>query len=117
MVTKATDTFIELAAYYLGLVGISSLIFHFAEGRGLVDSVWWSFVTSMTVGYGDIFPVTLIGRLDAIVLMHVVPLFIVPLVVVRLMEKTLDQRDQFSHEEQEQIKSDLYEIKQALKIH
>jgi len=33
------------------------------------DSLWWSFVTATTVGYGDISPVTTAGRLLASVLM------------------------------------------------
>lgn len=33
------------------------------------DALWWAFVTITTVGYGDRFPVTTIGRLIAAVLM------------------------------------------------
>lgn len=33
------------------------------------DALWWSFVTITTVGYGDLYPVTLVGRLVASVLM------------------------------------------------
>lgn len=33
------------------------------------DALWWSFVTVTTVGYGDFFPVTPVGRLIAVGLM------------------------------------------------
>ncbi|WP_025272577.1 potassium channel family protein [Haloglycomyces albus] len=35
------------------------------------DAMWWSFVTVTTVGYGDYTPVTLMGRIIAVVLMVV----------------------------------------------
>lgn len=109
-----TDTFKELLIIYLTIVAVGALVFSFAEGKALWDSLWWTFVTSMTVGYGDIYPVTVIGRIDAIVLMHFVPLFLAPVVVARLMTKILDDRNQFTHEEQEVIKNDIAEIKSAV---
>jgi voltage-gated potassium channel len=35
------------------------------------DALWWSIVTSTTVGYGDLAPATIVGRLVAVVLMVV----------------------------------------------
>lgn len=33
------------------------------------DAIWWACVTVFTVGYGDVVPVTLVGRLNAVLLM------------------------------------------------
>lgn len=37
--------------------------------RKFSDSIWWAFVTSATVGYGDYYPVTAPGRVAGILLM------------------------------------------------
>lgn len=44
---------------------------HFVEGMDIFDGIWWSFVTTTTVGYGDISPSTPIGRIIAAILMIV----------------------------------------------
>jgi len=35
------------------------------------DAIWWSYVTITTIGYGDKFPVTIEGRIIAMLLMTV----------------------------------------------
>lgn len=45
-----------------------------ADGANITsfgDAVWWSFVTMSSVGYGDYYPVTAMGRLMAVGLMFV----------------------------------------------
>ncbi len=37
--------------------------------RSFEDSIWWTFVTSTTVGYGDRYPVSTAGRITGILLM------------------------------------------------
>lgn len=115
-IAKATDTFKELATIYFGTVFIAAWIFSLAEHKSFLDSIWWAFVSALTVGYGDMYPVTLIGRLDAIVLMHIVPLFVIPLIIVRLLNAVVVDQNKFTDAEQEEIKADLKAIKNYLKI-
>lgn len=42
---------------------------HVTENISLEDGIWWAFVTAATVGYGDIAPHSLAGRVVAIVVM------------------------------------------------
>jgi voltage-gated potassium channel len=113
---NSTDTFKELFALYAGLILIGAFAFSIAEDKSVGDSLWWAVVSAMTVGYGDIVPVTFAGRVVGVVLMHVIPLLIIPLVIVRLLKTFVRDEHEFTHREQEQIKADLLAIKRALKI-
>ncbi|MBS4539932.1 NAD-binding protein [Clostridium sp. D2Q-11] len=62
-------------AIVLAFIMTSSFLFYFFEVEknpkidNIGDAFWWGFVTSTTVGYGDIYPVTQIGRTIAILVM------------------------------------------------
>ena len=113
---NSTDTFKELITLYVAVLLIASLSFCYFEEKSLGDSLWWAFVTAMTVGYGDIVPVTTAGRVVGGLLMHLVPLFLIPLVIVRLLKAFVRDEHEFTHAEQEKIKADLAQIKKALGI-
>ena len=56
----------------ISLIGSSSVVWMHEHGvnphiNSLGDTLWWWFVTSTTVGYGDIAPVTTMGRLAGVV--------------------------------------------------
>jgi len=65
----------KVALFWLAVVSISSIGMYLAESaenpsvRTIFDAFWWAVVTITTVGYGDVSPVTVEGRLAAGVLM------------------------------------------------
>ena len=58
--------YLTTATIFIGAVGISIL-----ENMNFGNALWWSFVTTTTVGYGDISPATTSGRIIAVILMLV----------------------------------------------
>lgn len=59
---------------WLVIIGVCTnvlyvLLFMWLEHRSFGDSTWWAWVTGFTVGYGDISPVTIPGRLVAMAAM------------------------------------------------
>jgi len=60
-------------AFSAGLIGLGGLAIWAVEPDmgSFGDGLWWSVVTTTTVGYGDISPATGLGRLVAAVLMIV----------------------------------------------
>lgn len=68
-----TNGFIYIVYVTVTLIITGSIGIYFAEmGQSINsfgDAIWWSFVTTTTVGYGDISPKTVLGRVIAAVLM------------------------------------------------
>lgn len=87
----------SLIMLYLAAVGI----YHFEhnaqpeEFRSIFDSLWWAVVTLTTVGYGDIYPVTIGGRLFTfIVLMLGLGLVAVPTGIVASALSTIRRQEE-----------------------
>jgi len=96
---------------YLGMIVISGAIYSVAESKSVGDSVWWAVVTASTVGYGDTYPTTWVGRVLAGTLISVMVLLVIPLITAHFASKLIVDADAFRHEEQEEIKNNLRAIR------
>lgn len=105
-------SFAAVSVIYVAIVLIVAAIFNIWETKfTMIDSVWWAFTTATTTGYGDVYPVTLIGRSAAIFLMHFGPGFAFPVMTGLIVMKLIVDSDAFTHEEQEKMMADNAETK------
>jgi voltage-gated potassium channel len=100
---------------YLLLIVVCSVLYRFFEDEVTVgDALWWAVVTASTVGYGDISPETWQGRLMAAVLISIMVLIVVPLITAHFASKLIVDHDAFQHDEQEELKENLRQVRRLL---
>jgi len=64
------ENLLRLMAVIVVLIGAGAVgLTYFEENRPFPDALWWAIVTVTTVGFGDISPTSLGGRLIGVVLM------------------------------------------------
>ncbi|XVV11332.1 potassium channel family protein [Actinoplanes sp. CA-131856] len=100
---------------YAILIVVCGVLFSLVEeGKSLGDAIWWAVVTASTVGYGDISPASWQGRVIAGLLISLMVLVVIPLITAHFASKLIVDRDVFRHEEQEELKQNLRQVRALL---
>lgn len=100
-------------AYVLSVI-IGATLFSYVEDKSWFNSVYWAITTALTVGYGEIVPATVAGKLIFIFFGHLWIVMLIPCVIANIIVRVLRNQNEFTHDEQEAIKSELHEIKMML---
>jgi voltage-gated potassium channel len=111
---RYADSIKELLALYGALLLAAAGAYAVFEHKPFLDALWWASVTATTVGYGDMYPATLGGRIVAVALMHVTLLFILPLLIGNICSRCIKDQNEFSHAEQEELKAALRRLEEKL---
>lgn len=111
---KYVDSIRELLVFYFLLLAVSAGGYALLEHRPYLESFWWACMTATTVGYGDTYPATVGGKMIAVVLIHITLLFVLPLLIGRICSHFIEDRNVFTHEEQEHLKATLRRLEERL---
>ncbi len=98
----------------LQIYGVSlfcaALIFSHFESKTLFNSLYWACTTSLTIGYGDLHPTSVPGKILVMVLGHFWVFGIFPAIIASIVSRIIVDTNRFTHAEQEYHERLLVEI-------
>jgi voltage-gated potassium channel len=100
---------------FVTLYAVAVTAYAVCDHHTIGDSLWWAFVTFTTVGYGDQYPTSAVGRIAGVLLVVSSVFLAIPIITAHIVTKLMNDEHLFTHEEQEEVKQLLREIHAHLK--
>lgn len=113
MIFIANRLWLILAIYALSLLA-GAIVFAVIEQKSFADGIWWATVTSLTIGYGDLTPVTPLGRFVGILFGHFWIFVVIPMIVANIIMHLVEDKHLFSDDEQRELMARLRRIEAKL---
>lgn len=106
----------HLAWMGLTILVVSSIAFKAFEHVSVTNALYWSVITSLGVGYGDVTPHHIGGKLDAALLAATTLLFFIPMIIGSIVSRVVVDRNAYTNAEQEETQHALRMIQDHLGI-
>lgn len=103
-----------IISIYFSTLILAAYLFSVFESKPFSDALWWAVVTSLTIGYGDIAPVTVAGRISASIFAHIWIFGIIPMLVANVIMHLINDKNEFSDAEQKAMFEKLESIEKKL---
>lgn len=102
-VKDSLDSVKELVIIYLVVASIVAILYTLFEGKDLVTGYWWTFITGLTIGYGDAYPITISGKILALIWAHFMVFVFIPVAVGYVVVNMIKNKDEWTDKEQREM--------------
>ena len=95
---------------------LAGLLFSLVEHRTVMDGLWWSNITGFTVGYGDLYPQTVLMRVITMWVYNPLAGVLWLVLGAHIVAAIIEDKNLFSNDEQERHEAALLEISKKLGV-